>query len=512
MSTKRPPSAVRQRRRVLRILVILALTPPLGLLELRPDTVLSMRFSADGRYIESSHKSGPAQVWEVATGRRISSPGKLGEFPLGSGGGAPVPGCPFAAGAEDRDIVLLFHAGQHSIRLRGHSRPVTAVALSPGCTHVASGGADGTMRLWSVASGKELWSARGYPTGVAWRVLRVQPSSFTELLVVIVFLSVYIGLFVFLRSIVAGPVHSLSVGLHGQTLAVTNTADVFLLDCATGRELWSRMLATFPLERSVPRRAVLFLDRAANPEAPALAETRGVALFRSVESGEVLRRVRGPGAWTGTVSQDGRLAAFGGLEGNVLVEVATGQVRGLQGHKGAFRSLAFSPDGILLASGGHDNRIRLWDTTTGKERAVLTGHDRTVTCLAFSPDSSLLASGSEDSTLRLWDAAAGAERTKLEGHTGPVTWVAFSPDGRFVASCGADKTMRLWEAATGKELRRMEGHTKKVNTLALSPDGSFLVSGGDDKTVRAWDTSSGAQLWQLTARRVGIFGYRFERS
>jgi WD40 repeat protein len=86
-----------------------------------------------------------------------------------------------------------------------------------------------------------------------------------------------------------------------------------------------------------------------------------------------------------------------------------------------------------------------------------------------------------------------------------------SPDGRLEARVSGDTIIRLCEVATGREVHCLQGHTAAVNTLAFSPDGSLLVSGGDDKTVRAWDTATGQLLWQLTAKRVGIYGVRFER-
>jgi WD40 repeat protein len=198
-------------------------------------------------------------------------------------------------------------------------------------------------------------------------------------------------------------------------------------------------------------------------------------------------------------SPDGRLLASGSFDDTIkLWEVASGRlVRTLTGHTDWVRSVAFSPDGRLLASGSDDETIKLWEVASGSLVRSL-GHTAPVLSVAFSPDGRLLASGSYKE-IKLWDVATGSLVRTLTGHTNWVLSVAFSPDGRLLASGSADKTIKLWEVASGSLVRTLTGHTDWVRSVAFSPDGRLLASGSADKTIKLWEVASGSLVRTLTA-------------
>lgn len=198
-------------------------------------------------------------------------------------------------------------------------------------------------------------------------------------------------------------------------------------------------------------------------------------------------------------SPDGRILASGGRDDTIKFwDMVSGrELRTLAGHAGAVRSVTFSPDGLTLASGSEDKTIRLWDVASGRSLSTFADHTGTVYSVAFSPDGRTLASGSEDKTIKLWDVASGRELNTLAGHTGEVISVAFSPDGTSLASGSADTTIKLWDVASGGELGTFTGHQDAVLSVVFSPDGRTLASGGKDESIRLWDMASARQLRTL---------------
>ena len=125
--------------------------------------------------------------------------------------------------------------------------------------------------------------------------------------------------------------------------------------------------------------------------------------------------------------------------------------------KGWISGLEYSPDGTRLAVSSPIG-IWLYDTTTLQEVGLLTGHTETVSTIAYSPDGSMLASGSWDDTIRLWDTATGETIKTLIGHEEGILSIAFSPDGKTVVSGSYDDTVRLWDVDTGENTQTLTEH------------------------------------------------------
>jgi len=213
-------------------------------------------------------------------------------------------------------------------------------------------------------------------------------------------------------------------------------------------------------------------------------------------------------------SPDGKLLATGDSDGIVrLWEASSGrELLTCKEHTNVVESVAFSPSGKILASGSYDKTIRLWDVNTGECLQVLQAHTESVMSVTFSPSGNILASGSFDCTIRLWDIPTGKCLKILQGHTKVVLSVAFNPAGDMLATGSGNKTVRLWDVNTGECLKILPGHTQMVWAIAFNPSGEMLASASRDQTAKIWDIRTGECLKTLQGHLSGVQSVAFSLS
>ncbi len=322
--------------------------------------------------------------------------------------------------------------------LKGHKGNVLSVALSPDGKTVASGSKDKTIKLWEVSSGDLLQTLRAHRGTV--QALAFSPD----------------GTF-------------LASGSEDNTVKLWNIEEGKVKE--TLKEPPESFLTNLIEILKGEQKNLLILEDhkvfsvAFSPNGERLAAgnwNRNIMLWE-VHSGTVLQLI------------NGRFKHFWEPKGDD---------RG--GHTNSVNSVAFSPDGRTLASGGFDKVIKLWDVETGTLLKTFKGHGDAVLSVTFSPDGKVLASGSYDKSIKLWEIVSGKILQTMRGHQKAVTSVNFRPDGQILASGSFDRTVKLWEVNSGQLLDTLKGHKDYVNAVVFSSDGHLIASASGDDTVKLW--------------------------
>ena len=418
-------------------------------LQAHSDIIRKICFSPDGKLLASAGDDAYIRIWDVRDGRKLATlgghTGKVYSLSFRPDGSL------LASGGEDTTIRLWDLSTQREFaRLHGHTESVFCLEFSPDGLIVASGSGDTMIKLWNIAEHQEITTLPGHRQ----------------------------------------PVHALAFHPEGAVLASgSDDRTVKLWNLTNGK-------THHTLRGHVEGiNSVTF-----SPDGSLLASGSGdktLKLWNVVEKSELISFAGHQDEVLDVkFSSDNTMVASGSWDTTIkLWKIDQLKTTVLKGSYGHINSVCFHPTEQILAAGGGDDRIMIWDLSEGRKVAMLSGHTETIWSLALSPDGDLLASGSGDHTIKLWDVKDGRLLHTLSGHADTVLSVTFSPDNRLLASSSADHSIKIWSVANGHELFTCPGHTEAVWSVAFHPQDKFFASGGGgkDNTIRFWNLENGQQ-------------------
>lgn len=465
---------------------------------------------------------GDVKVWDVATRQeavklqgQVPNPYKAPKQELkvavhGHGVNAVAfapDGKQLATASADQTVKLWdLESGAELRTLRGHVGAVSALSISPNGERLATGSADHAVRLWGTKTGEAFPPLAGHQSGVnsvaysgdgKWivsasgdRTVKIWDATTREEIATI-------------KGHAAG-VASVAFAPDGRLATASYDKTIKLWDIEATREAqslkfggiggWSRLGIAFTPDNESLTVAASNVKRW-NLNAPGEEKT-----FQAPT--DFVRP---------TLSPDGKRMAAHNRELDIRVwETETGnEVAVLKGHADQIAAMVFSTDGQWLASASQDRQVKLWDLATGTANASLEGQGGIIQGLAFSADSKYLASAGQ--WLRVWNVETREQRTFDESGKTLYTSVSFSGDGKQCATGCTGRTAQIWDMETGTRVLNLTGHIGAIECVALSADGRRLATGGGvyDQTVKLWDTTTGQEVISLTGHLQSIAGVTF---